>query len=380
MANDYIKKINDYLDKQSFNGFSIFTGSSGQLINLAEQGLDSISNQGKIEELFYSTIKQFNEQNSQSTYTFCDGYSGLGWILEYLSQKELLDCNLNHTLSDFDTVLYNISLEELNKGNYDFLHGAIGIGWYFLERNSSTTTNSKLSNIVSYLHKNSIYAKGQRYWENKRRNDSSVNFGLAHGMPSIIIFLSNCYKQGIEKEKSYSMIIEAFQFMKNFKLKNQLSLYPINSLSQQPSRLAWCYGDLGIAMSFWIAGKNLGVDSLKEEAYQIFKFSSERKSMEKNNIIDAGVCHGTSGVALLFYRFYIETGDSLFYETSLFWIEKTKDFEKRGKGVDGFKSYAGHNDWSLEIGLLEGLIGIALVGDTILNKKDSKWDRCLLLS
>lgn len=65
---------------------------------------------------------------------------------------------------------------------------------------------------------------------------------------------------------------------------------------------------------------------------------------------------------------------------ALYWIGKTKEFEKKGRGIEGYKSYQGYNEWKLEIGLLEGLIGIALVGNTILNKNDSNWDRCLLLS
>lgn len=135
-------------------------------------------------------------------------------------------------------------------------------------------------------------------------------------MPSIIIFLSNCYKQGIEKEKSYYMINEAIRFINTFKLKNELSLYPINSMTKRPSRLAWCYGDLGIGLSLWTAGKNLGIKSFQEEAYEVFDSLLKGKNAYENNVIDAGICHGTSGVALLFNRFYLETGDSYFYENS----------------------------------------------------------------
>ncbi len=380
MVNDYVKKINSYLDEYSFNDFSLLSGSSGQLINLSEQDITSALEQNKIENLFHETINQFNKQKEDSTYTYCDGFSGLGWVIEYLSKKEVLSCDINNTLVDFDSVLYEIGLETLKVGNYDFLHGAIGIGWYFLERNSNNIAKDKLSKIVSLLYENSIQINGLRYWENKKNIDPCANFGLAHGMPSIIIFLSNCYKQGIEKEKTFHMINEAIRFINAYQLKNELSLYPINSISKRPSRLAWCYGDLGVGLSLWTAGKNLGVKSFQEQAYDVFKFSAKRKNMYENNVIDAGICHGTSGIALLFYRFYLETDDSFFYKMALYWIDKTRELGDKESGLEGFKSYRGHNHWELDTSLIDGLVGIALTGHTILNKRSSNWDRCLLLS
>lgn len=50
----------------------------GQLINLIEQKTSSSVDQNKIEELFYETIKQFNLNKELSTYTYCDGFAGLG--------------------------------------------------------------------------------------------------------------------------------------------------------------------------------------------------------------------------------------------------------------------------------------------------------------
>lgn len=136
------------------------------------------------------------------------------------------------------------------------------------------------------------------------------------------------------------------------------SHFPIDT-GLQKSRLAWCYGDLGIASSIWSAGKTTGNQEWKNKALEIFNDSTQRLSMNDTHVNDAGICHGSVGVALIFKRMYIETGQHIFLETAYKWINQTLSFSKYDDGLAGYKAIW----WDKlvrDFSLLNGISGIGL--------------------
>ncbi len=78
----------------------------------------------------------------------------------------------------------------------------------------------------------------------------------------------------------------------------------LNSLPAK-SRLGWCYGDLTIALTLARAGKLLQRQSYIELAQAIALHAASRDAVDAQ-IHDHGLCHGSSGLALIFKLLYRE--------------------------------------------------------------------------
>jgi len=65
-------------------------------------------------------------------HTICSGISGFGWLCEHLRKLGMLDRDDVKFLHDLDPFLYRMMMVDIRKGNYDYLHGALGVGAYFL--------------------------------------------------------------------------------------------------------------------------------------------------------------------------------------------------------------------------------------------------------
>ena len=78
-------------------------------------------------QLLISSI--FDEINSGKTYyTFAGGLAGIGWTINHLNQYKLFETYDDDPLSDIHQFLYNMMMMEIRSGNYDYLHGALGVG------------------------------------------------------------------------------------------------------------------------------------------------------------------------------------------------------------------------------------------------------------
>lgn len=90
--------------------------------------------------------------------------------------------------------------------------------------------------------------------------------------------------------------------------------------------MAWCYGDLGIGMAIWQSGKILKNEEYKKAGLRILMESTKRRNLKEEGVLDAGLCHGSSGISMIFRRMYIETQQREFADAWDYWIEKTLNF------------------------------------------------------
>ncbi|MCD7931702.1 MAG: hypothetical protein LUH15_10300 [Tannerellaceae bacterium] len=152
-----------------------------------------------------------------------------------------------------------------------------------------------------------------------------------------------------------------------------------NGIKNVPTKspLSWCYGDLGLGIAFCQAGTVLRKREWIEEGLKVFQLTSIR-SFEEDNVIDAGICHGSAGIAMIFRRMFCETNYKEFREISLFWLNKTLAFAHFEDGLAGYKTFS-NNKWSCDCSLLTGISGIGLVLLSYL-ENEQKWDEMFLLS
>jgi lantibiotic biosynthesis protein len=160
------------------------------------------------------------------------------------------------------------------------------------------------------------------------------------------------------------------------------SFYPGDE--PMPSRLAWCYGDPGIAATLLVAARAAGERSWEDEALAIARATVERPEASAG-IRDPGLCHGAAGLAHLYNRLWQTTGDEAFAGAARFWFERALDLRVPGEPVAGFQAWrvgepGSSGRWEPESGFLEGATGIGLALLAAASTVEPEWDRILLLS
>ncbi|MCP4214644.1 MAG: lanthionine synthetase C family protein [bacterium] len=340
-------------------------------------------------ELLSDTFEEIN--NEFTLHTFAGGLAGIGWTVEHVVQNDLLDADTDEILAPLDPFLHKAMLYDINTKNYDFLHGAIGNGTYFLSRLRKKEAQSNLAELVDLLGKISDKdANGLISWESvldRDKGSKGANLSLSHGMASIIVFLAKTLEKGIAKEKSAELLEGAVRYMMAHRLEEGkfLSCYPSWVSDEYPpdgSRLAWCYGDLGIGVALWQAGQSADNNEWRDEALKTMLHSTKRTDIKENSLVDPGLCHGAAGLAHIYNRMYHYSGNDAFKEPTRYWMDVTMKMASYEDGYAGFKAWhtEKYGGWVAEVGFLEGIAGIGLAFISVLSEIEPKWDRCLFLS
>ena len=128
--------------------------------------------------------------------------------------------------------------------------------------------------------------------------------------------------------------------------------------------------------------KSIGRQSIGTKSNRNFLHASKRRDLKENFVLDAGLCHGTAGIAHIFNRMFINTGVTDFKEASDYWFEETLKMATFEDGLAGYKVWRTKEmgGWTNEYGFLEGIAGIGLAMISTISNINPDWDECLLLS
>ena len=376
-----IKDIESISLMSGKTGIALFLYYYGRLVN-EEIYFDHAT------ELISDVFEQIND--GRTYFSFAGGLSGIAWAVNHLSQKGFVDIDEKDPFEEIDEFLSSMMMLEIRKGNFDYLHGAIGVGLYFLSvlndrRKSYLRKLIDELDLISYKDEN-----GGICWISSMIHDNdrkACNLGLSHGLASIIRFLGKAYKNGISEDRSLLLLNGAVEFLLNSRQDPYacLSFFPnwvLDDHTPQSSRLAWCYGDLGIAASLYSAAGDVASNEWTETAIRILKHSASRSDIQNNGIKDAGLCHGTAGVAHIFNRLYNNTHVIEFQKAAEYWFEESLKMAKFFDGLAGYQCYISdtNTNYINQAGFLEGIagIGLALLGAVSCTEPD--WDHALLLS
>jgi len=347
------------------------------LIDCYENSPQLIS-ESKIKELVKHSINILKSENELLA-SYCSGLAGFGFYLLKLKESNLfLEKDEDNFSGEIEGILVEIDeiLEEqikiyLLEDNYDILHGLVGLGLYFLERDNLTLTNV----IVEELDKIKIVKNNQISWTkyDKYKNYSTVyDMGNAHGNASILYFLSKITARNKPDIKVNELIkgLIIFYLENAQKIEGNInSYYPshikadkFNLGTHEPenSRLAWCYGDLGVLHTLLVSSLLINENEIYNNVVEKLENVVKRRSLVDYVDFDAGFCHGTSGIAIIFNNIYTLTGKSIFLEASEFWVNQTlkrKDNETNSIAVLGY-NFPINNDTEQQLTLLEGLSGV----------------------
>ncbi|MGY0041090.1 lanthionine synthetase LanC family protein [Pedobacter sp. NJ-S-72] len=385
-----IDKIYSSLKIRDYSQLALFDGESGCCI-FDQFYIEYSGNKPDNVIRFENSFQRLSENSiGSNTPFFCSGKAGINWFFSYLNTKDILDDDDLELLCEDNSELFDQAVHNLKEGNYDFLHGAIGIAYYFLYDKTNKFTAFQ-ENFFQLLYKFAYSSENELFIAhydlvNKIPVLNRVNFGMAHGLPGILKFCLQCYKRNICAAEAKKLALDIAAFLKsNVKKNTKISMFPnILTLDEQStgySRVGWCYGDLSIGFILYQAGMAFNDLELKEFATEILIHTSKRRTEEETLVRDAGICHGSAGIAHIYNKMWHYTQNSIFKETCDFWIQKTLDFSIHQDAFAGYKAYAPTESGKHmnSFGLLNGVSGIGLVLISYLTG-DFSWDYCLMLN
>ncbi len=298
--------------------------------------------------------------------TYCNGLAGLALGLNELQQDGFMQ-GVDDAIGAFDDVILEHQQADLMSNRHDFLHGFIGLGFYWLMRYRNSGVGMKaLKEIVDYLAAScEVVGDALRWRLPEGKRDKRYNISLSHGISSTIILLSRLSRMSsLPKQMRFEierLTTGAVNYLNGNRQDPERhgSCFPMTSADcsgPSKSRLAWCYGDLGIALAL------LQYKFPHKNGLDIFEYSAtHRRSLIENSVYDACICHGTAGVGAFFDYLAHCHPSQLFLDAADYWRNQTLRKAEYVNGNVRFPHMSGLDGKFEEgHGILVGTAGVGL--------------------
>lgn len=386
-----VEAIAQYMSGSMQSMPNLMSGKSGEILFWAyyHQYRNDVARADRITLMLSSVFDEIKGGFKHPT--FCNGLAGIGWTVEHLVEYNFIKANTNKIIGSLDNFLFPYMIHYAREGNYDYLHGALGLGLYYSSRRSSEWAHEYLVELVVELEKQATRMKRGIAWERKLKapsNASVYNLSMSHGIAGVIAILGRLYEIGICKEKVFELATGAVIYLLNNRRKaNERYLFPgwihkDDMEMMQGGRLAWCYYDMGISIALWQAGQLFGNEQWKREATDILLHTINIRDIGESGVRDAGLCHGAAGIAHIYHRMYRYTNVEVFRDSAIFWFEQCVKMASFDDGLAGYKTFetVEYGGWQNDYGFLNGIAGIGLALISSVSNVEPDWDRALLLS
>src|SRR5262249_7468621 len=226
------------------------------------------------------------------------GFTGIAWAMQHVSS--LLAVASDDIGGDIDLALESYLRQSPWNHHYDLIQGLVGLGVYCLERVKSPTAIRCLELIVERLGELAEpCGRGLRWHtgpdllppqQQEQHPQGYYNLGLAHGVPGIIALLGKMHAAGISRDKTSRLLEGAVEWLLQQRLPHPTSSsFPLVHVpGRQPAgcRLAWCYGDAGVAAALLLAARSVEEKSWEQEALGIARRAAARDS-QTCGVVDA---------------------------------------------------------------------------------------------
>lgn len=364
--------INFHVERDPDPGF--MTGLAGEALFLYVYG--RFSGSTRSENLGFLALERALDMINKgfSWPSYAAGLAGIRFTLRYLAANGYIPATDGAALDGIDPYMNEFASGRFKQGDFDLLHGALGMYIGGLKGDSR---------MVKAMHSIAVNTgPGRIGWESKhpQTGAAEMNLGLAHGLPSILWMLSHAKATQQRNE----LIEKGVAYLLSCRLENAPngSLFPhrmVNGLPDQSGRLAWCYGDPGVGAALWQIGQNCGRPDWRADAIGILHKAASRRDAEANRVTDACLCHGTAGLALIFYKMAILTGHDELLDAAEYWTRATLDHGRNEGAVAGYLFLTTGNRYISAHSLLEGITGVGLTLMALLDADTLGWEQGLLL-
>jgi lantibiotic modifying enzyme len=364
----------------------LFTGLAGQALFLYHYGRTFSSD--RHENLGFLTLRRIMSliEEGFNVPSYAAGFAGIRSTLHYMASVGMIGKQEGDALEGTVSFLKDYSHERFRAGDYDLFHGGMGMyveakGERRKKKDKEEGERRKEEGLEEYLMNIARERDDKIFWEsrNPKTGVPEINLGFAHGMPSILLMLSR------EHLGSSNQLIEkGMDYLLSCRLEKSAngSLFPhriIDGKPDQPGRLAWCYGDPGVGAAVWQIGMNCGNDDWKGEGLKILRAAASRKTAKINRVHDACLCHGTAGLAVIFFKMGLVTGHDELLDSADHWMRATLDHGNNQGAPAGYLFLTTGNRYVSNHSFLEGIAGTGLAILTLLEPDNLGWEKLLLL-
>ena len=323
------------------------------------------------------------------------GFCGVGWVVEHLTRE--LYAGDDDLTGAIDEALREHLDKTPERLQFELINGLSGYGLYLLERLPHPDAAALLAQTLDHLEQSveetpdgfTWLTQGDWIpsWERDDLPDGCYNLGVAHGVPGVLGFLSSAWSAGLSDPRIPRLAEGTVRWLLRHRLPDGGdSLYPallVPGRELEPTRTAWCYGDPGVAAVLLTAARAFDRPDWEEEALAAARLAA-RRPLKPVKAIDAGLCHGTAGLAHLFNRMYQITGDPELKEAAAAWYQRTLAMRSPGEGIAGYRAWSatkpGERSWQSDTGFLRRATGIGLALLAAVSEVDPAWDRVLQAS
>ncbi len=319
------------------------------------------------------------------------GFTGIAWAIDLL-RGMLFDEPDDDDDPIGESLVRVLDRPPFPRGTFDLIGGLAGYGIYAFHALPRPAARRSLELLVQRLIEIgepvgdggfSWYTPPEEMpdWMLPEAPNGKFNLGVSHGVGGVIAVLAMAAGAGVMTDQQRAILDRAVEWFLAQKQDGKTWCFANSVIEGKPSqkdRMAWCYGDPGIAGALLMAGRYTGNAKWEAEALEIAR-TAARRPMDDAGVVDAGLCHGSAGLAHLFNRYHQASGDPLLAEAARAWFRYTLDMQKPGVGIAGYEFWW-TPDWIPTTGWLIGLSGVGLGLLAAVSSREPAWDQFLGVS
>jgi hypothetical protein len=246
------------------------------------------------------------------------------------------------------------------------MFGISGVGCYALE--GMPTTSPLLVAVTEWVQEHAIRAPTGRYLfsgpEVLSRSmraqypAGAINLGVAHGQGATIAVAAGAAVFGVSGARELYEDLTAYLWHHARDDDDGPAFGEV--VGSTASRMAWCYGDAGLAVVLHAAATAVGDEDTRRHALALGHRSARRESPLV--VSEANLCHGAVGLGHIFNRLAQATGDDELGHAAFAWYERALSLPMPE-----------------QLDLLEGQLGIALALSAAVTPEPPMWDQVLAI-
>lgn len=366
------------LDFEQMDNLSLASGLSGCALGLwaVHRFISDTSVLASLERIDARLNELLNEEGEILPGLF-GGIAGVAYA--EVRYKGLISSNTQEYCDDLDQMLLEFTSSPGSDVHFDLVGGIAGIAQHSAVSGPSPARAALLTTAVRWIEARSEPSETGLSWRTAPWHygleasattypRGTLNLGVAHGVPGVIGALTSAVRTG--HGSAVALLDRACSWMINIEAQHSGGGIPY--LAEDPAtkaRLAWCYGDAGVAVVLVNAGIALQRTDVIEVGNTI-GLRALARTLAVRSIQDATLCHGAAGWLLIFSRLYRSTSDERYLD-GVVWCRKLL-FDRFCKG--GIDSLLPPISEHGEVHhLLNGTLGVALALLDSTNEEQVDW-------
>ena len=318
------------------------------------------------------------------------GVSGIAWAVNLAREYGIIEGeNGSDPCADVDAVIFECVRDDPGIG-LDVITGLAGITIYALARSSHPGGQALMKCVTDRLLSTAEVVTGGILWPGPDNPltpapaDVSGIFpiGLAHGAAGVIAVLSRVRARCEDLVSAATLRSACYAVL--HVLAPNLPFAP--RLRDREGRRwgagskSWCWGDLGVALALFDAGRQLRDNAIIDTAR--LWAASVAEGTEPSDYGDPSLCHGWASAACASRCWFFLTGDQRFQNAS----ERFRSWLLHYRGERAFGGYeffgdtgAGELTRCPAAGLLSGSAGVGLALLSLSSSRRLRWESLFLL-